>query len=40
MHKYSIQLIRSDNSVKNRYHSKLRKALRKVNKCIADHLKA
>lgn len=32
-------LHRSDNSVKNHYHSKLRKALRKINKCITDHLK-
>lgn len=29
---------RSDNSVKNHYHSRLRKALRKINKCINDHL--
>lgn len=32
-------LNKSDNSVKNHYHSKLRKALRKINKCIVDFLK-
>lgn len=31
---------RNDNSVKNHYHSKLRKTLRKLNKCISDHLGA
>ena len=34
-----VSRLRTDNSVKNHYHSKLRKALRKINKCVADHLK-
>ena len=32
-------LPRNDNAVKNHYHSKFRKTLRKINKCIMDHLK-
>ncbi len=36
--KVKNQSSRNDNSVKNHYHSKLRKTLRKLNKCISDHL--
>ena len=31
-----LQPFRSDNSVKNHYHSRLRKALRRINSTIAD----
>jgi hypothetical protein len=37
--KVLITSSRTDNSVKNHYHSKLRKAFRKINKCITDHLR-
>jgi hypothetical protein len=32
-------LFRPDNAIKNHYHSKLRKALRKINKIIYEHLR-
>jgi hypothetical protein len=37
--KVDISSFRPDNAVKNYYHSKLRKALRKVNKLIYDYLR-
>lgn len=34
----ALSVDRSDNSVKNHYHSRLRRALRKINRCISDQL--